>query len=143
MVIFILVNIKMESLMGKVNILGKMDLSILENLRMASSMEKEDGKAAKDHKATNTRVIIFKIRSKALVFSHGLVEMFTKENTKKMKEMDMVKWNGLMEAFTKENGVEEFSMVMEKCCFRMELWKKDSLSLMFTKAQGKMELHHK
>ena len=54
-------------------------------------MGRGDGKVVKVHNAINTRVISALTRNKATVFSCGPVEIFTKVNTKKMKEMDMEK----------------------------------------------------
>lgn len=87
MEIFILENIRMENQKEKDNILGKTDHSTLENLEMVLSMEKEDGKVVKDHKVINMKVIIVKIKSKALVYLLGQAEIFIKVNIKRMKEM--------------------------------------------------------
>jgi len=54
------------------------------------------------------------IRSVAKVNSDGLLETFTKENTKTMKEMAMEKWCGPMEANILGSGSKEFNTVMVK-----------------------------
>lgn len=54
-------------------------------------MGKEDGKVGKALKATNMKEIIYKIKNMDLEYLHGQVEIYTKENIKKMKEMVMEK----------------------------------------------------
>jgi hypothetical protein len=80
--------IKMGNPMEEVSILGRMDLSMLENSRMALSMVKEDGKVEKDLSPTNMMEITVMIRNMAMEFSLGPVVIFIKVNTKMMKEMD-------------------------------------------------------
>ncbi len=52
------------------------------------------------------------IKSMAMVFLAGKVEMFTKEIMKKICERDMARCIGLMDLYTKENGIKVFKMAM-------------------------------
>ena len=52
-------------------------------------MEKAGGRVVRARNATNMKEIIASIRSMVLAFSHGQVATFTKESTKKTKEMAM------------------------------------------------------
>lgn len=54
-------------------------------------MVKADGKVEKALNAISTKAIIALIKNMVMVFLLGPVVIFTKENTKKMKEMGMEK----------------------------------------------------
>lgn len=54
-------------------------------------MVREDGRVGKDHSAINTKGTTVSTRSMDLVFSLGPVGISTKESTKMMKEMAMVR----------------------------------------------------
>jgi hypothetical protein len=81
---------------------------------MDLSMAKANGKARKGHKAISMKGIMHWTKNVGLVYSHGLVEMFTKVNTKMMKEMVTVKCVGQMAASIRANGIEAFSMAKVK-----------------------------
>jgi hypothetical protein len=91
MVISTLENIKMESQRVKDNIPGRMAHSILVNSRTDSSMVRADGRVVKVLNAINMKETMFQIRKLAMEFLHGRVEIFIKENIRKMKEMAMEK----------------------------------------------------
>lgn len=101
-------------------------------------MEKANGEVVKGHNVILMRETIPLIRSTVTEFLIGLVEIYTKENTKKMKEMDMEKCVGLMEVCIKGTGLEEFSMELVKWFFQEEMSKKEPLNLMFLKDQTKI-----
>lgn len=52
-------------------------------------MEKEDGRVEKDHSAINMKENIKTIRNMDMEYLYGKVEIVTKENTRRMKEMVM------------------------------------------------------
>jgi hypothetical protein len=54
-------------------------------------MGKADGNQERDLNAICMKVTIAKTKNMAMVYSLGQVEIFTKENIKKMKGMDMEK----------------------------------------------------
>jgi hypothetical protein len=54
-------------------------------------MVKVDGRVEKVPNQTNMKAIIAMIKNMALVYSHGLVETYTKANIKRTKEMVMEK----------------------------------------------------
>jgi hypothetical protein len=118
----ILVSIKMESQMEKVNTHGRMGHFMLESSSKVLSMERVVGRVPRGlNQVISMKVIILMIKSTAMECSLGQVVTHIKENIKKMKETVTVRWNGQMEVFIKVNGVEEFSMATAKCYFLTEL----------------------
>jgi hypothetical protein len=91
MVISTLENTKMENQRVKDNILGQTAHSTLENSKTGLSMARADGRAVRDHNAISMKEIISQIRNLAMVYLHGQVEIFIKENIRKMREMAMEK----------------------------------------------------
>ena len=77
--------------MAEDSITGRMVLFILENLNKVSNMVKEDGKVEKVLNAISMKVIINMIKSMDMEYLFGKVEIVTKENIKKTKEMVKVK----------------------------------------------------
>ena len=77
--------------MAEDSITGRMVLFILENLNKVSNMVKEDGKVEKVLNAISMKVIISMIKSMDMEYLFGKVEIVTKENIKKTKEMVKVK----------------------------------------------------
>lgn len=92
MEILIRANIKRESLMARVSILGKIRPSMLESSGMVSNTAREDGRVLKDRNpAINMKVITKMTRNMDMVCLHGQVEIPTRVNTRMMREMDTVK----------------------------------------------------
>jgi hypothetical protein len=114
-------NIRMESLMEKDNTHGEMALFMWESLKMDLNMERGNGEVVKVLNAIHMRAIMLLIRSMAMEYSTGQVEIYTRENIKKMKEMGMVKCVGLMEVYIKENGLEGSNMEWVKWSFQVEI----------------------
>ena len=54
-------------------------------------MAKADGRAGRGLNATNMKVTMLLIKSRAMEYLHGQVEIFIKENIRKTREMDMVR----------------------------------------------------
>ena len=85
------VNIKMESLKGMEYILGLMDVTMKEILKQDLSMEKEDGRKWQNDQVDlqmNIQESIKEIKNVVMENLNGQQEIFTKEITMKMKEMD-------------------------------------------------------
>lgn len=85
------VNIKMESLKGMECILGLMDVTMKEILKQDLSMEKEDGRKWQNDQVDlqmNIQESIKEIKNVVMENLNGQQEIFTKEITMKMKEMD-------------------------------------------------------
>lgn len=112
MEILILENIMMENHMAKVNIPGVLVKTMLGIFSKARNMEKENGKVIKMQVIIiSTMENIKMTRNMERVFSHGQVEIFTKEIMLKMSVMEMDKCYGQMAACMKENGKKVYSMV--------------------------------
>ena len=85
------VNIKMESLKGMECILGLMDVTMKEILKQDLNMEKEDGRKWQNDQVDlqmNIQESIKEIKNVVMENLNGQQEIFTKEITMKMKEMD-------------------------------------------------------
>ena len=65
------------------------------------------------------------------VFLYGLVVIFIKEHTSKMKDTVMGKWYGLMEVYTQENGLKEYNTVLGKLYLQTVHQKKEYLKTIF------------
>ena len=84
-------SIKMESLKGMEYILGLMDVTMKEILKQDLSMEKEDGRKWQNDQVDlqmNIQESIKEIKNVVMENLNGQQEIFTKEITMKMKEMD-------------------------------------------------------
>jgi hypothetical protein len=130
------VSTRKASRMAKVNILGKMDHSMLESLDKDSSMVRVAGRALKDlSQAISMRVTILTTKSKDTVCLYGPAEILTKVSIRKMNVMAMEKWNGPTAAYIKVSGLVEFSMGMVRWSSQTESLKKEHSNIMFTKVQ--------
>jgi hypothetical protein len=69
------------------------------------------------------------IKSMEREYSHGQVEIYTKEIIKMMNVMEMGRCYGQMEVCTKENGKMEFSTDLEEWCLLMEQARRDILKI--------------
>ena len=84
-------SIKMESLKGMECILGLMDVTMKEILKQDLNMEKEDGRKWQNDQVDlqmNIQESIKEIKNVVMENLDGQQEIFTKEITMKMKEMD-------------------------------------------------------
>jgi hypothetical protein len=107
----ILVSLKMVKLTVKENTSGPMELTMLVNSSEGKRKEKESGKVSKEIKTvTLTKEISSMIKNMVKVFLLGQVEIFTRETTTKMKDMEMDKCSGQMAASMRENGEQESNM---------------------------------
>ncbi len=88
---FILENIKTESLMGKASIHGKMVHFISENLSQGLSMERGNGKVVKGLSAISMKEIMRLTRSMALGFSIGQVEIAIRVSIERTRETALEK----------------------------------------------------
>jgi hypothetical protein len=75
-------------------------------------MEKENGEKIIYLTAILMKEITNLIKSMAMVFLVGKVEMFTKEIMKKICDRGMVRCIGLIDLSTKVNGIKAFKMAM-------------------------------
>jgi hypothetical protein len=91
MVISTLENIKTESQRVKDNIPGRMAHSTLENSKTDLSMVRADGRVVRVRNVISMKGTTSQIRKLAMEFLPGQVEIFIKENIRKMREMAMEK----------------------------------------------------
>ena len=82
-------------------------------------------------------------RNMEKVFSHGQVEIFTKEIMLKMSVMEMDKCYGQMAVCMKENGKKVFSMVQGEWSLLMDQVKKDILKIIYLNIQHNKIIYKK
>ena len=82
-------------------------------------------------------------RNMERVFSHGQVEIYTKEIMLRMSAMVMDKCFGQMAACMRENGKKEFSMVQDEWSLLMAQVKKDILKIIFSNIQHNKIIYKK
>ena len=107
---------------------------------MQWKMEKENGKSKKDNWIQiSTLGITYKIRNMVTESLPGKVEIFTKENIKMTKGMDVGNLSGLMGQYIKEIGSLELSMAKENYGCQMESIKMEFLKIINLKLQFKIK----
>lgn len=102
-------SMQMESHQDLVNIIGQMEATLKEHLKMASEMGMECGKKVQET-MINMKENILMIKNVDMGYSHGQLAMYTRVITKQMSEMDMERCIGMMEVFIKETGIMESNM---------------------------------
>jgi hypothetical protein len=116
--------------MEMANINGKMVVYMLASLRKVKNMGKANGGKFKTYKIVITMMANTKmIKRMVTEFLLGIVEIFTKEIIKTMKEMAMERCFGQMVLSIKVNGKRVFSMEWVKCFFLMEASKRVNLKI--------------
>ena len=106
---------KTASLTAKANTNGKLAKFTPENLSKAKSKEKANGSNPKlNQTAIHTKVNISMIRNTDTVFSHGLVEIFTRAALLKTKGTSRDRCCGLTAVRMRANGKEEYSTASEE-----------------------------